>query len=78
LLYSPNAEGPWATIATGLANQGEHRWQPDRAVPARVHVRVEVSDAAGNVGSASSAEAITIAAPRVVGKLGGLRPASDR
>ena len=30
------------------------------------------------IGSASSAEAITIAAPRVVGKLGGLRPASDR
>ena len=78
LLYSPNAEGPWATIATGLAGQGEHRWQPDRAVPARVYVRVEVGDAAGNVGSASSTEAITIAAPRVVGKLGGLKPASDR
>jgi hypothetical protein len=78
LLYSPNAEGPWATIADGLAAQGEHRWQPDRAVPARVHVRVEVADAAGNVGTASSSEAITVAAPRVVGKLGGLRPASDR
>ena len=73
LLYSPNAEGPWATIADGLEDQGEHRWQPDRAVPARVHVRVEVTDAAGNVGAASSPEAITVAAPRVVGKLGGLR-----
>jgi hypothetical protein len=78
LLYSPNAEGPWATIADGLASQGEHRWQPDRGVPARIHVRVEVADAAGNVGAASSAEAITVAAPRVVGKLGGLRAAPDR
>jgi hypothetical protein len=78
LLYSPNAEGPWATIADGLAGQGEHRWQPDRGVPARVFVRVEVTDAAGNVGAASSAEAITVAAPRVVGKLGGLRAAPDR
>ena len=78
LLYSPNAAGPWATIADGLDGQGEHRWQPDRGVPARVHVRVEVTDAAGNVGAASSPEAITVAAPRVVGKLGGLRAAPDR
>ena len=78
LLYSPNAEGPWATIADGLASQGEHRWQPDRGVPARVYVRVEVTDAAGNVGAASSTDAITVAAPRVVGKLGGLRAAPDR
>lgn len=78
LLYSPNVEGPWATIADGLASQGEHRWQPDRGVPARVYVRVEVADAAGNVGAASSTEAITVAAPRVVGKLGGLRVAPDR
>jgi hypothetical protein len=47
-------------------------------VPARVHVRVEVTDAAGNVGAAASTEAITVAPPRVVGKLGGLRPAPDR
>ena len=78
LLYSPNAEGPWATIADGLASQGEHRWQPDRGVPARIYVRVEVTDAAGNVGAASSTDAITVAAPRVVGKLGGLRAAPDR
>lgn len=78
LLYSPNVAGPWATIADGLASQGEHRWQPDRAVPARVFVRVEVADAAGNVGAASSTEAITVAAPRVVGKLGGLRAAPER
>ena len=73
LLYSPSHEGPWATIATDLDNQGEYRWQPDRATPARVHIRVEVTDAAGNVGSATCPEPVIVTASRVVGRLGGLR-----
>jgi len=74
VLYSPNAEGPWATIADGIDNQGEHRWAPDKAVPAKVHIRVEATDLAGNVGAAVSPNEISIAAPRFGGKLGGLRP----
>jgi len=74
LLYSPNADGPWATIADGADNQGEHRWTPDRNVPAKVFIRVEASDAAGNVGSATTPDAISVTAPRFGGKLGGLRP----
>ena len=74
LLYSPNADGPWATIADGVENQGEHRWAPDKNVPARVYIRAEATDLAGNVGSATSTDDISIAAPRFGGKLGGLRP----
>jgi len=73
LFFSPNAEGPWATIATAVDNQGEYRWQPDRATPARVYLRVEVSDAAGNVGGVTSPEPVTVTASRVVGRLGGVR-----
>ena len=73
LMFSPNADGPWATIATGLANQGEHRWQPDRNTPTRVYLRIEVSDAAGNVGSVTSPQPVALATARVVGRLGGLR-----
>jgi len=72
LMFSPNADGPWATIATGLANQGEHRWQPDRNTPTRVYLRVEVTDAAGNVGSVTSPQPVVLATARVVGRLGGL------
>jgi hypothetical protein len=43
-------------------------------VPAKVFVRVEATDVAGNVGVATSPEPIAIAAPRFGGKLGGLRP----
>ncbi len=74
LLYSPNADGPWATITDGIDNQGEHRWTPDKTVPAKVHIRAEASDLAGNVGAATFPDEISIAAPRFGGKLGGLRP----
>ena len=73
LLFSPNQEGPWATIAADLENHGDYRWHPDQATPARVYLRVEVSDAAGNVGAAVSQEPVTVTASRVVGRLGGLR-----
>jgi len=73
ILFSPNAEGPWATIATAVDNQGEYRWQPDRATPARVHLRIEVTDAAGNVGAVTSPEPVTVSTSRVVGRLGGVR-----
>ncbi|MFM9058798.1 MAG: hypothetical protein ACKOSQ_06730 [Planctomycetaceae bacterium] len=74
ILYSPHADGPWATILDGAENQGEHRWRPDRSVPARVFVRVEVTDAAGNLGTASSPEAVAVSQSRFVGRLGGLKP----
>ena len=73
LLYSPSHEGPWATIATDLDNQGEYRWQPDRATPARVYLRIEVADAAGNVGAVTSPEPVTVSNTRVIGRLGGVR-----
>jgi hypothetical protein len=74
LLYSPHAEGPWATIADHLENQGAHDWKPDRGVPTRVFVRIEATDAAGNVGAATSSEPIAVARTRFVGRLGGVRP----
>ncbi len=73
LLYSPNASGPWATIATGLANEGNHRWEPGRSVPARAFLRMEATDAAGNTGSTGTAEAVSVAPTRVHGRLGSLR-----
>lgn len=73
LMYSPNASGPWATIATGLANEGSHRWEPGKSVPARAFLRVEATDAAGNLGSTVSAEPVSVAPTRVPGRLGSLR-----
>lgn len=74
LSYSPNASGPWATIAESLETQGEHRWQPPRGVPAKVYIRAEAADAAGNIGETVTPQAVAVAVPRVTGKLGGVRP----
>ena len=60
---------PWATIVESQETQGEYRWQPDRSVPATVFMRVEVSDAAGNIGHAVTEKEIVVTASRVVGKL---------
>jgi len=73
LLYSPTADGPWATIAAGLPAEGSHRWEPGRSVPARVFIRIEATDAAGNRGSAVSDEAVSVAPTRLQGRLGGVR-----
>jgi hypothetical protein len=73
LLYSPNAEGPWATIATVAAAGGAHRWEPGKNVPARVFIRIEATDAAGNQATAVSEEAVSVAPTRFGGRLGGLR-----
>lgn len=72
LMYSPNASGPWATVASGLANEGSHRWEPGKSVPARAFLRVEATDAAGNLGSAVSDEPVSVAPTRVPGRLGSL------
>jgi hypothetical protein len=73
LLYSPTADGPWATLAADLPAQGSHRWEPGRSVPARVFIRVEATDAAGNRGSAVSDDAVSVAPTRFQGRLGGVR-----
>jgi len=74
LLYSPHPSGPWVTIAAGLEASGEYRWEPDRGVPARVYLRAEVVDAAGNVGAMTSGQSIPISTGRIEGRLGGLTP----
>jgi hypothetical protein len=74
LLYSPHPAGPWVTIAADLEASGEYRWEPDRGVPARVYLRAEVVDAAGNVGAATSGQPIPISTGRIEGRLGGLTP----
>ena len=73
LLYSPSVDGPWATIAEGLEPQGEFRWQPDRTAPAKVFIRAEATDAAGNTGRGTTPTEVVIWAARVVGKLGGIK-----
>lgn len=73
LSFSPHANGPWSTIASGLDAEGVHHWEPERSAPPRAFIRAEARDVAGNTGHAVTSEPVTVSAPRVIGHLRGLR-----
>ncbi|WP_145089358.1 hypothetical protein [Rosistilla carotiformis] len=50
LAFSDSLDGPWTTIATGLANTGRYIWPADPQLPRQIYLRVEATDKAGNVG----------------------------
>ena len=70
LSYSPHKTGPWATIATDQATKGTFNWKPHRSLPNRVFVRIEMPDAAGNIGESITLDPITLRTARFVGTLG--------
>ncbi len=70
LAYSPHASGPWATIASEQPAVGSYRWQPHRTLPGRVFVRVEMPDAAGNIGDRVTDEPVEVRTARFRGTLG--------
>jgi hypothetical protein len=81
LFYSASPEGPWSTIATDIDNSGEYSWRLGREAPARVFLRLEVRDLAGNVEVRQSPTAIDLNVPRPTGRLRSVRPVeseSDR
>jgi hypothetical protein len=73
LSYSPHQTGPWATIATDQATNGTFDWKPHRSLPSRVFVRIEMPDAAGNIGESITLEPITLRTARFIGTLGSPR-----
>ena len=59
LMYAEKEEGPWKVIANNLENNGKYTWQaPGDA--ARVLVKVEATDLAGNVGKSQSATPVAL------------------
>jgi hypothetical protein len=54
LSYAESADGPWAPIAAHLENTGRYAWHMPAGVPARLLVRIEALDRAGNVGAAQT------------------------
>jgi hypothetical protein len=59
LFWSHSPNGPWRVLAQDLENTG--KWECDRSlVPDEFHLRVTVSDMAGNVGEATTSDPIVI------------------
>ncbi|QDT02582.1 hypothetical protein K227x_09600 [Rubripirellula lacrimiformis] len=51
LSFGPNMDGPWTTIAAGLANDGDYVWPADPQLPRQFYLRIDATDKAGNVGT---------------------------
>jgi hypothetical protein len=74
LLFSEHPGGPWTRIATGLENSGHYAWYPDRELPEVIYLRLEVRDAAGNVGAADAPQGISVRLTQPQGRPRSVRP----
>ena len=48
LSFGSTVEGPWTTIAAGLANTGRYSWPADPQLPRAFYLRLDATDRAGN------------------------------
>jgi hypothetical protein len=76
LSYSERLGGPWTPMATGLENSGQYQWQLAGNVPQRLYLRLEVHDAAGNMGVYETPEPVSLDLSSPAAQLRDLRPLS--
>jgi hypothetical protein len=74
LFYSSRPSGPWSAIATSLEDTGEYAWRVERFVPARLYVRLEARDTAGNLAAFQTREPIDFASLGATGNLRSAEP----
>jgi hypothetical protein len=60
LYYATRREGPWLPIARGVKNDGTYRWAFPRDATTQFYVRVDVTDAAGNVARVETPTPVTL------------------
>lgn len=74
LLYSATPGGPWQPIAANLDNSGQYTWTVGRGVPGLVYLRLEVQDAAGNLGIFEAPQPVAVDRQRPSGRIRDIRP----
>jgi hypothetical protein len=74
LFYSSRPVGPWSAIATNLENTGHYAWRLDRYLPQRGYLRLEVRDAAGNVGAFQTIDPIPLEVAQPSATVGSISP----
>lgn len=72
LSYASEPQGPWTTLAGGLANTGQYFWRVEPSVPRRVYLKLEVRDAAGNLTEHKLAEPIELEGLAPQGRIRGV------
>jgi hypothetical protein len=74
LFFSSRPTGPWSVIATNLENTGEYAWRVERYVPARIFIRIEARDTAGNLSAFQTREPVEFNSPQMTAKLRSAAP----
>jgi hypothetical protein len=61
IFYAEKEDGPWTPIATRIENSGNYVWKPAAgSTPAKLIIRVEATDLAGNIGTAQTAKHVLL------------------
>jgi len=76
--WAAGADGPWQSIAKGLRADGQYRWPVPREAGARVYLKIEVKDRAGNVGRFVTPQPVTVEVPRPRARVIGINPTAVR
>jgi hypothetical protein len=76
--WAAGADGPWQPIAKGLRADGQYRWPVPRDAGARVYLKIEVKDRAGNVGRFVTPQPLTVELPRPRARVIGINPSAVR
>jgi len=54
LSYAESEDGPWQVIAANLECNGQFHWKAPVGIPAKVYIKAEATDLAGNIGRATT------------------------
>ncbi|MEN6449282.1 MAG: hypothetical protein ABFC96_02220 [Thermoguttaceae bacterium] len=77
LSFSETRAGPWLPVASGLENSGRYAWSIDNRLPAKIYLRLEVRDEAGNVAVHELADPVLIDQSRPTIRIRDVRPLGD-
>ncbi len=72
--YSERLGGPWTAMVGGLENTGRYAWQLTGNLPQRMYLRLEIHDAAGNMGIYETPVPVTLDLSSPAAQLRDLRP----
>jgi len=65
ILHASRPDGPWQTVASNVANDGNYQWIIPPGIGSEIYLRVEATDRAGNVGRAELREPFSMPQPKI-------------
>ena len=74
LYFSESTQGPWEPISRGIRNQGRFVWPTTPNLPAKLYLRIEATDLAGNITGSTLDLPIDIEGIAPRGRIQGFRP----